>query len=70
MYTQYMFNEYILNPAVAGAKEYDILRSSYRNQWTGFNGGPITQTLSAHFRVTETTGVGFALFSDKTGTLT
>lgn len=68
MYTQYMFNEYILNPAVAGAKEYDVLRTSYRNQWTGFDGTPITQTLSAHFRATKKTGIGFAFFTDKTGT--
>ena len=36
MYTQYVFNEYIINPAVAGTVDGTPIRLSYRNQWSGF----------------------------------
>ena len=36
VYTQYVFNEYMMNPAVAGTMDYVPVRLSYRDQWTGF----------------------------------
>ncbi|MFZ4057506.1 MAG: type IX secretion system membrane protein PorP/SprF [Ferruginibacter sp.] len=47
-YTQYILNNYILNPAVAGIENYGDLKMSYRNQWTGINGAPVTTYLSYH----------------------
>ncbi|TBM97367.1 type IX secretion system membrane protein PorP/SprF, partial [Hyunsoonleella flava] len=35
-YTQYMYNQAIINPAYAGSKEYLQITTLYRNQWTGF----------------------------------
>src|SRR5438067_12894592 len=41
-YTQYILNNYILNPALSGIENYTDVKLSYRNQWTGLNGAPVT----------------------------
>jgi type IX secretion system PorP/SprF family membrane protein len=45
-YTQYVLNNYILNPAVAGIENYTDIKLSYRNQWTGIEGAPQTAYFS------------------------
>lgn len=35
-YSQYMLNNYLLNPAVAGTADHIDLRAGYRSQWMGF----------------------------------
>jgi type IX secretion system PorP/SprF family membrane protein len=45
-YSQYIFNELVINPAYAGSKQILNINTTYRNQWTGFDGAPTTQTLS------------------------
>ncbi|MFD2246838.1 type IX secretion system membrane protein PorP/SprF [Pontibacter ruber] len=45
-YTQYIFNELIINPAYAGSKEIININATHRSQWTGLEGAPTTQTLS------------------------
>ena len=45
-YTQYVLNNYILNPALAGIENYTDIKTSFRNQWTGINGAPITSYIS------------------------
>lgn len=47
-YTQYVMNNYILNPAVAGIENYTDIKLSNRNQWTGINGAPVTNYFSIH----------------------
>ncbi len=47
-YTQYVLNNYILNPAVSGIENYTDARISYRNQWTGIKGAPVTGYLTIH----------------------
>ena len=47
-YTQYMINPFLLNPAVSGTEDYADIRAGYRNQWTGFDGAPVTMYLSSH----------------------
>ncbi len=47
-YTQYILNNYILNPAVAGIENYTDVKLSYRNQWAGINGAPVTTYFSIH----------------------
>ncbi|MDQ6756503.1 MAG: type IX secretion system membrane protein PorP/SprF [Bacteroidota bacterium] len=47
-YTQYILNNYILNPALSGIENYTDVKLSYRNQWTGINGAPVTIYLTAH----------------------
>lgn len=41
-YSQYMNNNYVLNPAVAGTEDYIDLKFSYRTQWVGLEGAPRT----------------------------
>lgn len=48
MYTQYMFNGLVLNPAYAGAQETFSATAIMRKQWVGMEGAPETQTFSAH----------------------
>jgi type IX secretion system PorP/SprF family membrane protein len=50
-YTQYVFNNLLLNPAVTGIENYIDLKAGYRSQWTGLQGAPVTSylTLSAPF---------------------
>jgi len=50
-YTQYTFNELLVNPAVAGIESYWDIKTGYRSQWTGLQGSPTTTyvTLSMPF---------------------
>jgi type IX secretion system PorP/SprF family membrane protein len=41
-YSHYLFNQFQINPAVAGSKECLDLRFGYRNQWVGFENSPRT----------------------------
>ncbi len=47
-YTQYILNNYILNPALTGIENYTDVKLSYRNQWAGIDGAPVTAYLSIH----------------------
>jgi type IX secretion system PorP/SprF family membrane protein len=47
-FTQYILNNYVLNPAVTGIENYTDIKLSYRNQWTGIEGSPVTTYVSAH----------------------
>src|ERR1700743_3642876 len=48
-YTQYVFNNILINPAVTGIENYTDVKAGYRAQWTGLQGAPVTSylTLSA-----------------------
>jgi len=41
-YTQYILNQYIINPALSGIENYTDIKLSHRHQWTGIEGSPIT----------------------------
>jgi type IX secretion system PorP/SprF family membrane protein len=47
-YTQYILNNYILNPGITGIENYTDVKLSYRNQWSGINGAPVTTYFSIH----------------------
>jgi type IX secretion system PorP/SprF family membrane protein len=47
-YSQYMNNNYLLNPAVAGTEDYIDLKFSYRTQWAGLEGAPKTYYASVN----------------------
>lgn len=47
-YTQYILNNYILNPAISGIENYTDVKLSVRNQWVGINGAPTTYYASVH----------------------
>lgn len=46
--TQYIFNNYLLNPAISGVESYMDLKVGYRQQWTGLEGAPVTSYVSFH----------------------
>ncbi|MEM0997007.1 MAG: type IX secretion system membrane protein PorP/SprF [Bacteroidota bacterium] len=48
MFSQYMFNGLVINPAYTGSRDALSLTALYRQQWTGFRGAPRTQTVTAH----------------------
>jgi type IX secretion system PorP/SprF family membrane protein len=47
-YTQYVMNNYILNPALSGIENYTDVKLSYRNQWVGIDGAPKTFYFTVH----------------------
>ncbi len=67
-YTQYLFNEFSINPAVAGKYKWWDGRSNNRYQWSGITDAPRTYVLSLHgpFRNLKM-GVGGTLYTDIVG---
>lgn len=47
-YSQYIMNNFIINPAVAGIENYWDLKSSHRQQWVGLDGAPVTTYVTIH----------------------
>ncbi|MFL5763843.1 MAG: type IX secretion system membrane protein PorP/SprF [Bacteroidia bacterium] len=67
-YSQYMFNQMAINPAYAGSKEALSTTAFVRNQWTGIDGAPKTQTISAHGPLkSKKVGLGFSVIADQIG---
>ncbi|HEX8547846.1 MAG TPA: type IX secretion system membrane protein PorP/SprF [Cytophagaceae bacterium] len=48
LFSQYMFNGLVLNPALAGSNNALTIVLDHRSQWTEFNNAPTTQTLTIH----------------------
>ncbi|MDB5256250.1 MAG: rane protein [Chitinophagaceae bacterium] len=48
LYSQYMFNGLVLNPAYAGSQESMSISALFRKQWTALDGSPSTGIFSAH----------------------
>lgn len=46
--TQYIFNNYLFNPALSGIDNYTDVKLGFRNQWRGLEGAPVTQYVSVH----------------------
>ena len=68
IYTQFMFNPFMYNPAIAGIDPYYQIRSNHRFQWIGIKDPPVTNTLSfqgPHARLNM--GYGGYLYNDVTG---
>ena len=47
-YTQYILNNYVLNPALTGIENYTDIKLSARDQWVGLDGAPKTFYLTVH----------------------
>jgi type IX secretion system PorP/SprF family membrane protein len=47
-YTQYIMNNYIVNPAIGGIENYVDVKLSMRNQWVGIEGAPRTMYATVH----------------------
>ena len=51
LYSQYMLNGFLLNPAVAGSEGYTAVNLTAREQWVGFANSPGTYALSFQTRL-------------------
>ena len=54
LYSQYMLNTYLVNPAVAGAEGLTAFHLTVRDQWVGYKDGPKTYALSGQTRILKT----------------
>ena len=50
IYSQYLYNKFLLNPAVAGSDGYTSLSLTAREQWVGYGGAPRTFSFSFQTR--------------------
>ncbi len=68
LYSQYMFNDFVYNPAVAGTKDYYQAKSNNRYQWIGITDAPRTYILSVYGpHRNKNMGFGGLVFNDVTG---
>ncbi|MHA6246295.1 PorP/SprF family type IX secretion system membrane protein [Pontibacter sp. CAU 1760] len=80
-YSQYMLNNFLLNPAITGIEDYADVRVSHRQQWMGLDGAPVTSYVTAHTPLNKGAsgnkyhkalahhGIGASFHTDKTGPL-
>ncbi|HBS87323.1 MAG TPA: hypothetical protein DEA97_12250, partial [Bacteroidales bacterium] len=67
LYSQYMMNGFLLNPAMAGSVDYIPLRITARQQWVGITDAPATYAISGHSKIGDAMGVGGYIFTDMFG---
>lgn len=67
IYSQYHFNYYLVNPALAGAEPCHHFMISNRAQWVGMADAPMTQLLTYRGRVWRNVGIGAYLYNDRNG---
>lgn len=65
--TQYMHNNYTVNPAIAGMYDYYQVNSTIRNQWIGINDGPRTSIISIYGKHSDNIGLGGMVYNDVAG---
>ena len=65
--TQYMNNNYVINPAVAGLYDYYQVNTTIRNQWAGIEDGPRTSVISIYGKHNDKVGLGGTVYNDVTG---
>lgn len=51
LYSQYLYNKFLLNPAVAGSDGYTSVNLTAREQWVGYMGAPRTFSFSVQSRI-------------------
>lgn len=54
IYSQYMMNPYLINPAIAGYQGITDFNLTAREQWLGYSEGPSTYALSGQTRILKT----------------
>ena len=53
-YTQYILNQYIVNPAITGIENYTDIKLSHRHQWAGIEDAPVTTYFTMHLPIGKT----------------
>ena len=68
MYTHYMYNTLVINPAYAGSRDALTITALHRSQWVGVSDAPTTQTITMHTPLrNQHIGLGLAVMKDKIG---
>ena len=68
LFSQYMFNGLLLNPAYAGSNEVLSATAVDRIQWAGFDGAPKTLSVSLHSPLkNKKVNVGLSIVNDQMG---
>lgn len=68
VFSQYYFNELVINPAYAGNHVQLSLTAMYRNQWVNFPGAPKTFSFTGHTSLVKNkVGVGLMVNHDEIG---
>jgi type IX secretion system PorP/SprF family membrane protein len=68
MYTHYMDNTLVVNPAYAGSRDALTVTAINRMQWIDFEGAPVTQSITMHSPLeNDHIGLGFSILNDKIG---
>lgn len=68
MFTHYMFNTLVVNPAYAGSRDALTITALDRSQWVDFKGAPSTQSITMHTPLrNEHIGIGLSVLNDKIG---
>lgn len=67
-YTQYMYNNFSINPAFTGYRNSLSAVLLHRSQWMGFEGAPTTQTFSIQSPLKDdVSGIGLDFYNDNIG---
>lgn len=67
-FSQYMFNDFVLNPAIAGIHDYYQIRTNHRFQWVGMTDPPLTNSISFYGpHASMDMGFGGSIYTDVTG---
>lgn len=67
-YSQYVLNDFVMNPAIAGKNKYIEGKSNTRYQWVGITDAPRTHIFSVNAPIAKyNMGVGGYVFTDVTG---
>jgi len=65
IFTQYMYNGQVINPAYAGIWEKAGFTALVREQWAGINRAPLTEAISVHSPLNnESVGIGLNIIND------
>lgn len=67
-YSQYLLNDYVINPAIGGSRPYFQGKANYRYQWEGITDAPRTYILSVNGPLkSQKVGLGGYIFTDHVG---
>ncbi|PBQ34748.1 hypothetical protein CNR22_24220 [Sphingobacteriaceae bacterium] len=71
LYTSYLMNQYIYNPAYAGVEDGTQFNLGYRNQYVGFDGAPKSYMFSGYgkFKKKPNMAAGGLIMTEKIGLL-
>ena len=71
LFTNFVLNQYLYNPAYAGANKGTQFNMGYRNQWSGFEGAPVTYMANGFgtLKKRPNMAIGGLIINDKSGLL-